>query len=155
MMIDYRPRRPGLRIFLVACAFAGTAALTACSDEENSPAPATPTDQKITMTFPKPSSSSELPNPDQITPEAAKQLCDMMRPEIDNWRAQGSTLGKVAFNGTVHNWAARNGGLNDTVLENRGIIDTITTQNCPDVRQQTLAALDISDLASGLAGFGR
>ncbi len=96
------------------------------------------------------------PTPTQI-PEigtaAADQLCDMLRAEIDNWRQQGTAVARVSYNGTVHNWALRNGAINTAITLNRGAIDTVTIQRCPDVRDQVLATLDISDLASGLAGF--
>lgn len=49
----------------------------------------------------------------------------------------------------------RNGGLNDLVVTDRSIVDTVTTQNCPDVRQQALEALDVPELASALTGAGR
>ncbi|WP_280239068.1 hypothetical protein [Nocardia abscessus] len=89
----------------------------------------------------------------EVTAEAARQLCDMIRPELDNWRDQGSTVAKVSFNGTVQNWAARN-ELTDDVIKDKTIVDTVTTQTCPDVRQQALEVLDIPDLATGLVGFG-
>ncbi|MFE9576922.1 hypothetical protein ACFYO1_11105 [Nocardia sp. NPDC006044] len=145
--------RPVLRALLLAGALAA-APLVACSVENKDPAtPATAT--STTVLFSMPSTTAQVPNPDgQISGAAAKQLCDMMRPNLDKWRTEGAALGRVAFNGTVHNWAARNGGLNDTVLKDRGVVDQITTQNCPDVRQQALEALDTSDLASALVGFG-
>ncbi|WP_433713894.1 hypothetical protein ACQP2U_06830 [Nocardia sp. CA-084685] len=118
--------------------------------------PATPTSHPdITITFSSPGSSAQVPNPDEITPAAAAQLCDMLKPEVGRWRSEGAQLGKLGFNGTVHDWAARNGGLNDTVVTDRAIVDRITTTQCPDVRQQVLDALSISTLADGLAGFGR
>lgn len=141
------------RTMIAAGILVAGAVLAGCSDDNNpDPLPTTPTDTTISISVP--AESSEVPDTDRITPEAAQQLCDMIRPEIDNWRDQGHVLGRVSFNGTVHNWAARNGGLNDTVVRDRGIVDTITTQHCPDVRQQAIDALGISDLASGLAGFG-
>lgn len=147
-------RRPALRVLLIAGALAAAPLVAACSSDDKDPAaPATATN--TTVVFSMPSTTAQVPNPDaQLTGAAAKQLCDMMRPDLDKWRTEGAALGRVAFNGTVHNWAARNGGLNDTVLKDRGVIDQITTQNCPDVRQQALEALDTSDLASALVGFG-
>ncbi|WP_406276086.1 hypothetical protein OH799_04525 [Nocardia sp. NBC_00881] len=143
------------RALLIAGVLVTGPVLVGCADDKDVDSPPTsPTDATVSITMPTPS-SSQVPNTDEITPEAAKQLCDMIRPEIDRWRGQGPTVGKVSFNGTVHNWAARNGGLNDTVVRDRSVVDAITTQNCPDVRQQALEALDIPDLASGLAGFGR
>lgn len=96
------------------------------------------------------STTAESP---QIGPEAAAQLCDMMRAEIGNWQQQGTTVAKVSFNGTVHNWALRNGAVNAAVTRNREVIDTVTTENCPDVRDQAIAAFGTDDLASALAGF--
>ncbi|MFF3223984.1 hypothetical protein ACFYV7_14420 [Nocardia suismassiliense] len=145
--------RPMLRALLLSGALAAAPLLTACSDDNKDPAaPATP-DNTVMLTMP--STTAQVPDPDdQVSDAAAKQLCDMMRPDIDKWRTEGAALGRVAFNGTVHNWAARNGGLNDTVLKDNGVIDKITTQHCPDVRQQALEVLDTSDLAGALAGFG-
>ncbi|MEU8895547.1 hypothetical protein [Nocardia sp. NPDC048505] len=115
--------------------------------------PATPTNPKITMTFNSPSQSSQLPDPDQITPDAANQLCTMFRDELGDWQGQTAVLARVAFNGTVHNWAMRNGGLNDLIVRDRSVIDTATTAACPQTREEVLRALDVPDLASGLAGF--
>ncbi|WP_336081982.1 hypothetical protein [Nocardia sp. SSK8] len=96
------------------------------------------------------SSTAESP---QIGAEAATQLCDMIRAEIGNWQQQGTTVARVSFNGTVHNWALRNGAVNAAITRNREVIDTVTTENCPDVRDQAIAALGTDDLASALAGF--
>ncbi|WP_433756843.1 hypothetical protein [Nocardia sp. CA-135398] len=144
-------------IAALAAAIVAAGLLVGCaSNGPLDPVPATPTSHPdITITFSSPGSTAQVPNPDEITPTAAKQLCDMLKPEVDRWRTEGAQLGKLGFNGTVHDWAARNGGLNDTVLKDRAIVDRITTTECPDVRQKVLDALDISTLADGLAGFGR
>lgn len=135
------------------CALAAGLALTGCGVDQSPAVPATPTgDNSVSITFPAPS-GTQLPQTDQITPAVAKQLCDMIGAEIGDWEDRGVVLGRVAFNGTVHNWALRNGGLNDTVLADRSVIDAATTPQCPDVRARALTALDIPDLASGLAGF--
>ncbi|MFD6161127.1 hypothetical protein ACFWF7_13875 [Nocardia sp. NPDC060256] len=146
--------RPVLRALLIAGVLASAPLVAACSDNNLGPAtPATATNS--TIVFSMPSASPEVPDPDaQISAAAAKQLCDMMRPDIDKWRTDGAAVGRVSFNGTVHDWAARNGGLNGAVLKDRGVVDQITTQHCPDVRQQALGALDTDDLASALVGFG-
>ncbi|WP_459545667.1 hypothetical protein [Nocardia sp. X0981] len=91
---------------------------------------------------------------DVVTPEASRQLCDMIGSELDNWGDLGPVAARVAFNGTVQNWAARNDGLNDEIIQDTGIVDTVTTQTCPDVRDQALGVLDTDTLASALAGFG-
>ncbi|MBL1074140.1 hypothetical protein JK358_07000 [Nocardia sp. 2] len=88
-----------------------------------------------------------------ISTEAAQQLCDMIRPEIATWRDQGVALGKVAFNGTVQNWAARNNGINAAIVRDKEVVDQVTTAQCPDVRQDALQALQIDELADGLVGF--
>ncbi|NEW39769.1 hypothetical protein GV794_28280 [Nocardia cyriacigeorgica] len=95
----------------------------------------------------------EAPAVDEVSPAAADQLCDMMRADIGTWQEQGTTVARVTFNGTVHNWAAQNEGINVVIIRDRSIVDTVTIQNCPDVRDQALDALDLSDLASGLVGF--
>ncbi|MFI6042687.1 hypothetical protein ACIA8C_13695 [Nocardia sp. NPDC051321] len=143
-----------LRALLIAGVLAAAPLVAACSSNDKDPAaPATATNS--TIVFSMPSTTAQVPDPDkQISGAAAKQLCDMMRPDIDKWHTEGAALGRVAFNGTVQNWAARNGGLNDTVIKDRGVVDQITKQNCPDVRQQALEALDTADLASALVGFG-
>ncbi|MFI2283421.1 hypothetical protein [Nocardia beijingensis] len=149
-----QPNRPLGRFTLLVGALAAGSALTACSVDDGDSAADTPAPATVSITMPAPS-SRQVPDTDQITAEAAKQLCDMMGADIDTWRSQGATVAKVTFNGTVHNWAARNGGLNDVVVTDRGTIDTITTQTCPQVREQALEALGVPDLASALAGFGR
>ncbi|MFG1792032.1 hypothetical protein [Nocardia sp. NPDC049149] len=75
----------------------------------------------------------------------------MIRPELSNWRVQGPTLGKIGLNALVHEWALRNGGINGAVLSDKPVIDRLTTKSCSDVRQQAIEALQISDLAAGLA----
>lgn len=96
-----------------------------------------------------PPSASNAP---EISDEAAVHLCEMMAPELDNWRAQGSTVARVSFNATVQNWAVRSGGINVAVVRHREVIDTVTQQHCPDVREQAVQALEVPDLASALAG---
>ncbi|MEU4650454.1 hypothetical protein [Nocardia fluminea] len=105
--------------------------------------------------------STEAPDPGlppspqgapEISDEAAAHLCEMMAPDLDNWRAQGVTVARVSFNATVQNWAVRSGGINVAVARNREVIDTVTQQHCADVRQQAIQALDVPDLASALAG---
>lgn len=139
------------------CTAASALLLTGCMDnklDDGPVGPATPTQPKFTMTFnsttPK---SSDIPNPDQVTPVAANQLCGMFRDELGGWQSQGSVPARVGFNGTVHNWALRNGGLNDLIIRDRTVIDTATIAACPQTRDEVLEALDLPDLASGLAGF--
>ncbi|MEU2253629.1 hypothetical protein [Nocardia xishanensis] len=143
------------RSVLVAGTVVAGIVLTGCGDNGNDTAQDTTpmttlpvtTAQQTTTPATSPTAGAE------ISSEASQQLCDMIRPELDNWRDQGSTVAKTSFNGTVQNWAARN-ELTDDVVEDKTIVDTVTTQTCPDVRQQALEVLEVPDLASALVGFG-
>ncbi|MEV0338350.1 hypothetical protein AB0H49_04925 [Nocardia sp. NPDC050713] len=157
---DGRTRLPSRSLAVLAGLVTVGSLVAGCGGDGNTdPVPATPTEGTISLTIAAPTSAdvpdpnADVPNPDEVTPEAAAQLCDMMRAEVGNWSEQGEIVGRVSFNGTVHNWAVRNGGLNDAVLADQSIIDTATIQQCPDVRQQVLDALNLDDLAAGLAGF--
>ncbi|WP_433714093.1 hypothetical protein ACQP2U_08075 [Nocardia sp. CA-084685] len=134
---------------LLAVGALGLAALTGCSDNNDNH------DGVMTSTLPTTSrpTSATSTAPD-ITPQATRQLCDMIGTEIDNWRDQGTTIAKVSFNGTVQDWAARNDSLNDDVIRDKTIIDRITVQTCPDVRQRALDVLHTDNLADALIGFG-
>ncbi|UGT44567.1 hypothetical protein LTV02_14765 [Nocardia yamanashiensis] len=118
----------------------------ACSNSTESGSPGTTTGENRGPVF----TSEGAPS---ISTEAAQQLCEMMKPEVSKWRDQGPTIGRVAFNGTVHNWAMRNNGINAAVMRDRAVVDQVTTSQCPDVRQDAIAALEIDSLAAGLAGF--
>lgn len=131
-----RGHRPRRHIGLVLTVLAA-AALAACGTSTEPVDPTRPTPTQVP----------------EIGTAAADELCDMMRAEIGNWQQQGPAIARVSYNGTVHSWALRNGAINTAITLNRGAIDTVTIERCPDVRDQVLAALDISDLASGLAGF--
>lgn len=88
-----------------------------------------------------------------IGPAAGAQLCDTMWADIDNWRQQGSAIARVKFNGVVHTWALRNGGINISVARHRDAIDTVTRDHCPKAREQIAQIMNTVDLASGLVGF--
>ncbi|MGW4351108.1 hypothetical protein ACWELJ_03360 [Nocardia sp. NPDC004582] len=88
-----------------------------------------------------------------ISASAAKNLCDMLRPEVGTWSAEGQTEARLKFNATVQDWALRNNGVNIAVMRNRSVIDQTTTAACPDVREAAAKAIGFPDLASGLAGF--
>jgi len=142
---------------LTAGALMTGAALTGCSDNgDGGNDTTTAPSLSVEITTPESEPTTGTDTTDEapvISPEAAQQLCDMIEPEIDNWREQGSTVAKVTFNGTVQNWAARNDGLNDDVIRDKNIVDEVTTKTCPDVRQQALDVLEVPDLASALIGF--
>ncbi|WP_067824533.1 hypothetical protein [Nocardia inohanensis] len=121
-----------------------TAAL-ACSNSTESGSPGTTVTERTPVI-----TSDGAP---AVSTEAAQQLCEMIKPEVSKWRDQGPTIGRVAFNGTVHNWALRNNGINVAVMRDRSVVDQVTTSQCPDVRQDAIQALEIDSLADGLAGF--
>ncbi|MFC9437871.1 hypothetical protein [Nocardia sp. NPDC057030] len=139
---------------LLAGVFAA-AALTACGGSSN-PAPtgsSSSTTGSATATT-KPGGTAGTPKPGttpDISDAAAAQLCDMIKPELSNWRVQGPTLGRIGLNALVHEWALRNGGINGAVLADKPIIDRLTTKSCPDVQKEAIQALELPDLASGLA----
>ncbi|WP_245663312.1 hypothetical protein [Nocardia inohanensis] len=87
-----------------------------------------------------------------VSDEAAKSLCDLLRPQLSDWRVQGPTLGKIALNATAHEWALKNGGINIQMLSDKDVLDRVTQANCSDVRDQALSALQISSLAQGVVG---
>ncbi|MFF0613469.1 hypothetical protein ACFYUD_32875 [Nocardia tengchongensis] len=129
------------RASLLGAAVAAVALTAACgstttgSSQQSSGAP--------TTSAAAPSTGAPL----NISEDQAKQLCDMLRPQLSDWRVQGPTLGKIAFNATVVQWAVQNG----LFLPNeRGVVDRVTTKSCSDVRDQTLSALEIPNMAAGL-----
>lgn len=136
------------RSSLLIAGVLAAAALTACGSESAPTGSATST---TTSATPGTTTGRTTPASPEISDAAGTQLCDMIRPELSNWRIQGGTLGKIGLNALVHEWALRNGGINAAVLGDKAIIDRTTTKSCPDVRQQAIEALGIPDLASGLA----
>ncbi len=88
-----------------------------------------------------------------ITDAQKQQLCTDLEAQLSNWRVQGPTLGRGGLNILVQTWAAQSGVINLQVVQNRAIVDDITTETCSDVRDEAIRSLDIPDLASGLVGF--
>lgn len=139
-------RRWKIRPVLLLAGALAVVSLSACVSVDT-----TPTDSSGTTTSAaKPTTSGTAGSP-TITDTAAAQLCDMIRPELSNFRVQGPTLGRLAFNAMVHEWALRNGGINGQVLADKAIIDRVTTGACPDVRTEAMTALELPNLAAGLA----
>ncbi|MFB7724510.1 hypothetical protein [Nocardia sp. NPDC056100] len=144
------PLLVGTAAVLALTAACGGGSTSGSSQPQGSSSPLTSTNGK-----PAPSgSSSPTTSGSQVTvsDEAGKQLCDMLRPQLSDWRVQGPTLGKISLNASVHEWALRNGGINLQVLGDKDVVDRVTTKNCSDVRDQAISALEIPNLASGLAG---
>ncbi|RLP30881.1 hypothetical protein [Nocardia seriolae] len=82
-----------------------------------------------------------------VTDDQAKQLCDLLRPQLSDWRVQTPTMDKFSLNATVIQWAAQN---NLFLPNERGVADRVTTKACPDVRDQILSAVEIPNLSAGL-----
>ncbi|WP_280234429.1 hypothetical protein [Nocardia cyriacigeorgica] len=142
------------RSTLVVAGVCAAVVLTACGGESGSGSSEAGGSTTIAPT--------SVPTPGGVTPpapgkplevsdSAATGLCEMIRPELSNWRVQGPTLGRIGLNAMVHDWALRNGAINAQVLADKPSIDRITVKACPDVRQQAVDALELPDLASGLA----
>jgi hypothetical protein len=134
-----------------AVGFAGAAALlvvaTACSTDTSN------TGSSSTTTV-APTTTVTAPPADAVITDAQKQqLCTDLEAQLSNWRVQGPTLGRGGLNILVQTWAAQSGVINLQVVQNRAIVDDITTETCSDVRDEAIRSLDIPDLASGLVGF--
>ncbi len=130
---------------------AGAAALlvvaTACSTDTSN------TGSSSTTTV-APTTTVTAPPADAVITDAQKQqLCTDLEAQLSNWRVQGPTLGRGGLNILVQTWAAQSGVINLQVVQNRAIVDDITTETCSDVRDEAIRSLDIPDLASGLVGF--
>ncbi|MGM7644326.1 hypothetical protein ACSVDM_05445 [Nocardia sp. JW2] len=132
---------------LVVTGVLAVVTLTACGGAEVTPSGSATTTTAGATTTKTATPSTTL----EISDSSANQLCDMIRPELSNFRVQGPTLGRLALNTMVHEWALRNGGINGHVLADKAMIDRVTTEACPDVRTETLTALDLPNLAAGLA----
>ncbi|MFI7669073.1 hypothetical protein [Nocardia sp. NPDC049526] len=139
------------RSTLVVAGLFAAAALTACGSD-SSPAPTGSSSSTTgSATATSAGKTTSAPTTLEISDASATQLCDMIRPELSNWRVQGPTLGRIGLNALVHEWALRNGGINGHVLADKAMIDRITTKSCADVHQQAIEALELPDLASGIA----
>ena len=134
-------------VVVVASAAARLAVLGACSTDT------TNTGSSSTTTV-APTTTVTAPPADAVITDAQKQqLCTDLEAQLSNWRVQGPTLGRGGLNILVQTWAAQSGVINLQVVQNRAIVDDITTETCSDVRDEAIRSLDIPDLASGLVGF--
>nr|WP_314141493.1 hypothetical protein [uncultured Rhodococcus sp.] len=134
-------------VVAVASAAALLAVLGACSTDT------TNTGSSSTTTV-APTTTVTTPPADAVITDAQKQqLCTDLEAQLSNWRVQGPTLGRGGLNILVQTWAAQSGVINLQVVQNRAIVDDITTETCSDVRDEAIRSLDIPDLASGLVGF--
>ncbi|PTR32113.1 hypothetical protein C8K36_1011163 [Rhodococcus sp. OK519] len=146
-------RRGRLAATLAATA-ATAAVITGCSSTE-SPTPgnsAHTADQTTSTKAPTTSagSGSALAG---VTDAQAAQLCSDIDEQLQNWRTYTPTIGKGGLNTVVISWATANGVDLLKLAGDRGQIDTITSAQCPQVRDGALYALEIPNLASALIGF--
>jgi hypothetical protein len=123
--------------------------LTACGGVQTGSEDTSPAASTSSATTSATTSSAAPATPLEVSDKAAQNLCDMMRPELSNWRVQGPTLGRIGLNAMVHEWALTNGGIN--VLADKAVVDRVTLEACSDVHDEAVRALELPDLASGLA----
>lgn len=142
----------------LAATVAATAALAAfvggCSTGE-SPTPGNSAQTSALTSAPKPSSTTggETGTATGVTDAQAAQLCSDIEEQLQNWRTYTPTIGKGGLNTVVISWATGNGVDLLKLAGDRAQIDTITTAQCPQVRDGALYALEIPNLASALIGF--
>ncbi|MEU1524014.1 hypothetical protein ABZ413_17620 [Nocardia rhamnosiphila] len=129
----------------------GAVLLTACGGVQTGSEDTSPAASSASATTSATTSSAAPATPLEVSDKAAQNLCDMMRPELSNWRVQGPTLGRIGLNAMVHEWALTNGGINAQVLADKAVVDRVTVKACPDVHDEAVQALELPDLAAGLA----
>ncbi|MBM7460422.1 hypothetical protein ACIBED_04750 [Rhodococcus coprophilus] len=88
-----------------------------------------------------------------VTDAQAEDLCTRMEAQLSPWRTYTPSVGRGGLNILVAEWAGANGLDFLAVAGDRARIDTITSEQCPEVREEAITALEIPDLASGLVGF--
>ncbi len=136
---------------LTVAGVCGAILLTACGGVQTGSEDTSPAASSASATTSATTSSAAPATPLEVSDKAAQNLCDMMRPELSNWRVQGPTLGRIGLNAMVHEWALTNGGINAQVLADKAVVDRVTVKACPDVHDEAVQALELPDLASGLA----
>lgn len=98
---------------------------------------------------------TEPPHPSEpvLAQETVNDLCGILDAQKGTWRAIGPSVAQVAFIGAMRLWTVRDGTANAAISYNRSIVDIVTDQTCPEVREATLDVLDQPDLRTALAGF--
>ncbi|WP_280422328.1 hypothetical protein [Nocardia carnea] len=137
---------------LMVAGVCGVALLTACGGAQTGSPTASPSDTSATTTATAaPTRTSAAPaTPLEVSDKAAQNLCDMLEPELSNWRVQGPTIGRIGLNLMAHEWALTNGVGNTQLLGDTAVVDRATSATCPDVRTQALEALELPELAAGV-----
>lgn len=122
-------------------------------------APGTAPDPTASSTTTAPASvsgqnpSTPAVGPGGVTEAQAADLCTRIEGQLQNWRTYTPSMSKPGLNLLVGEWAAANGVDLIALVRDRARVDTITSEQCADVRQEALTALEIPDLASALVGF--
>lgn len=148
----------------LAATVAATAALATlvggCSSTGDSPTPGNSAQTSALTSTPKPSApqpsattGAESGAATGVTDAQAAQLCSDIDEQLQSWRTYTPTIGKGGLNTVVISWATANGIDLLKLAGDRAQIDTITTAQCPQVRDGALYALEIPNLASALIGF--
>ena len=135
---------------LMVAGVCGAALLTACGGVQTGSPTASSTATSATTSATAPPTSTAPATPLEVSDAAAQNLCDMLEPELSNWRVQGPTIGRIGLNLMVHEWALTNGVGNQQLLGDTAIVDRATSAACPDVRTQALEALELPELAAGV-----
>ncbi|TCN51742.1 hypothetical protein EV641_109132 [Rhodococcus sp. SMB37] len=115
-------------------------------------APGTTSDPTPSNT-PAPPASEPVQAPGGVTEAQAADLCTRIEGQLQSWRTYTPSVGKGGLNILVGEWGAANGIDLIALAGDRARVDTITSEQCSQVRDETLTALQIPDLASALVGF--
>ncbi|MFD6857621.1 hypothetical protein ACFWCF_09785 [Rhodococcus sp. NPDC060090] len=113
-------------------------------------APGTTADPTTSNT---PPASEPAQGPGGVTEAQAADLCARMEGQLQSWRTYTPSVGKGGLNILVGEWGAANGVDLIALAGDRARVDTITSEQCSQVRDETLSSLQIPDLASALVGF--
>lgn len=134
-------------VHAVVAAAAATAVLGACAPAPESDPTGTATPATTTTT------TTDSAGPGGVTEAQAADLCARMEGQLSNWRTYTPSVGRGGLNILVGEWGAANGVDLLALAGDRARIDTITSEQCPQVREEAIAALEIPDLAAGLVGY--
>ncbi|MFI5498506.1 hypothetical protein ACIA5E_05515 [Nocardia asteroides] len=93
------------------------------------------------------------PTEPTISQPSVDELCGILDGQKGTWHALGPRVARVAFTGAMKLWTVQDTVANSAISWNRHIVDTVTTQTCPVVRDETLVVLDVPDLKTALGGF--
>ncbi|MFD3460293.1 hypothetical protein ACFWVM_11315 [Nocardia fluminea] len=93
------------------------------------------------------------PTEPTISQASVDELCGILDGQKGTWKALGPRVARVAFTGAMKLWTVNDTVANAAIAYNRNIVDTVTIDTCPRVRDATLASLDVPDLKVALGGF--